>query len=101
VNTTTNTAAGSLNVVDEFPLLSFSGSFGPDGFTATLNGGQGTFVIKPDGTLSLNSNLSNSGLIASFTLVGEFYRTGASGTFEISWPTPDPPLKGTWILTKR
>jgi len=101
VNTTTNTAAGSLNVVDEFPLLSFSGSFGPDGFTATLNGGQGTFVIKPDGTLSLNSNLSDSGLFASFTLVGEFYRTGASGTFEISWPTADPPLKGTWILTKR
>jgi len=102
VNTTTNTAAGSLNVIDEFGLLPFSGSFGPDGFTASLNGGQGMLVIKPDGTLSLNANLTNSNLAAAFTLVGEFRRTGASGTFEISWTTPAPKtLEGTWLLTKR
>ena len=102
VNTTTNTAAGSLNVIDEFGLLPFSGSFGPDGFIASLNGGQGVFVIKPDGTLSLNANLTNSNLAAAFTLIGEFRRTGASGTFEISWTTPGPKtLKGTWLLTRR
>jgi hypothetical protein len=102
VNTTANSAAGSLNVVDEFSLLPFSGTFGPDGFTATLGNGQGTFVVKPDGTLSLNANLTNTNLAASFTLVGEFYRTGASGTFEISWTSPAPTtIKGTWQLTKR
>lgn len=102
VNSSNNTATGVLNVPDEFPPLGFTGAFGSDGFLGATPG-QGTLAIRPDGTISLNTNLTNPSLVTALTLVGEFNGTTASGTFEVTWTTSPavPPLKGTWSLTKR